>query len=181
MEIIDTSIPDVKLLKPNVFRDERGYFFESFRQDVLENAGINIHFVQDNQSMSQKATLRGLHYQIPPFAQDKLVRVTQGAVIDVAVDIRPSSPTYGKHVMQELSAENGLQMLVPKGFAHGFLVLEDYTVFQYKCSNYYQKEFEKGLQWNDVDLGINWPINNPILSEKDKHQTAFRDLDKDFG
>ena len=180
MEILETNIPDVKLLKPRVFEDDRGYFFESFRQDVLEEAGIKTHFVQDNQSMSHKGALRGMHYQIPPHAQDKLVRVTQGAVIDVAVDIRPSSHTFGKHVMQELSAKNGLQMFVPKGFAHGFLVLEDHTIFQYKCSDYYHKDSEKGLQWNDPDLGINWQIENPILSEKDQTQTAFKNLDKDF-
>lgn len=169
MEFIRTAIPDVILMKPRVFGDDRGYFFESFHHaKFCEFVGKEITFVQDNESFSSRGVLRGLHFQKPPMAQGKLVRVVQGSVLDVAVDIRKNSRTYGQVVTFELTASNKMQAFIPAGFAHGFATLEDNTIFQYKCTNYYSPENEGCLYWNDPDLNINWGIDHPILSEKDK-------------
>lgn len=168
MIVRKTEIEGLLEIEPSVFRDERGYFLESFRNDVLRAAGITADFVQDNESMSQKGVLRGLHFQAPPYGQGKLVRVVRGAVLDVAVDIRTGSPTYGRHVSVVLTGDNKKQFWVPPGFAHGFLVLEDDTVFSYKCTGYYNRESEGAIKWDDPSLGIEWNISDPVLSEKDK-------------
>jgi len=168
------------LFEPRIFEDERGAFFESFRQDLFEEAAGRHTFVQDNQSTSAAGVIRGLHYQEPPFAQGKLVRVVRGAVLDVAVDIRKHSPTFGKHVAVELSAQNRLQLWIPPGFAHGFAVLEEGTVFAYKCTAYYHKESDRVLLWNDAELGINWKLNRPVLSEKDRAGTPFHQIQSAF-
>lgn len=174
MTAIPTEIKDVFIIEPIILKDERGVFFESFQQQKFnELIGAEITFVQENESISKKDVLRGLHFQKPPFAQGKLVRVIAGSVIDVAVDIRKNSATYGKHVAVELSAENKRQLWIPAGFAHGFVALEDDTVFQYKCTNYYNKAAEDALLWNDETLGINWEIQQPILSPKDELATTF--------
>ena len=168
MEVINGEISGLLIFQPRVFNDDRGYFFESFNQEKFNQLiGLNINFCQDNESLSNKNVLRGLHFQKPPFAQGKLVRVISGKVLDVAVDIRKSSETYGKYQMVELSAENKKMFWIPPGFAHGFLVLEENTVFSYKCSNYYSPESEGAIKWNDKDLKIEWPISNPNVSEKD--------------
>lgn len=180
MKIIETAITDVKLVIPSVFRDERGYFMESYRESSFRDTGINSNFVQDNQSLSGKGILRGLHFQAPPFAQAKLVKVVAGAVLDVAVDIRPNSPTYGKYVKQILSTENMHQLYIPEGFAHGFVTLEENTVFQYKCGDYYNRESEGAIYWNDSDLGIDWGIENPMVSAKDKEAPLFKDFVSPF-
>lgn len=174
------SIEGLIVITPKVFEDERGYFQESYNKKVFEENGININFVQDNTSKSAKNVLRGMHYQMEPFAQDKLVRVTQGSVLDVAVDIRKDSPTFGKHEMVELSADNHKMFLVPKGFAHGFLVLSDIVVFEYKTSNFYSKESDRGLRFDDPALDIEWPVKRDqlILSEKDKEQDLLADIPK---
>jgi dTDP-4-dehydrorhamnose 3,5-epimerase len=174
MQLIPTHIPDLFLIQPRVFEDDRGYFFESYNKSVFDKQGIDADFVQDNQSLSHKGVLRGLHFQNPPFAQGKLVRVIQGGVLDVAVDIRKSSPTYGKWFAHELTGANKMMMWIPAGFAHGFLTLEDNTVFSYKCTNYYNKASEDCILWNDPDIGIEWNASNPQLSEKDKEGKAFR-------
>lgn len=175
MEITRYHIEGVFSFVPKIFKDERGAFFESFNHKLFEGAlGKKIDFVQDNQSSSIKNTLRGLHFQAPPFAQGKLVRIISGKAIDVAVDIRKSSPTYGQHVSVELTAENNCVLWIPEGFAHGFSVLEDNTIFAYKCTNYYNKESEGCLIWSDEDLAINWKINSPNLSEKDKLGGPFK-------
>ena len=176
MELIHTSIKGLVLIQPDVFPDERGYFFESYQEEKFRALGIHATFVQDNESMSQKGVLRGLHFQRPPFAQGKLVRVVTGSVLDVAVDIRKGSPTYGQWVKAELSAANKLMMWIPEGFAHGFLVLEDNTIFQYKCTNYYNRESEGGIIWNDPDLAIDWGIKDPVVSEKDMQGVRFGNL-----
>ena len=168
MEVINGEISGLLIFQPRVFNDDRGYFFESFNQEKFNQLiGLNVQFCQDNESLSKKNVLRGLHFQKPPFAQGKLVRVISGKVLDVAVDIRKSSETYGKYQMIELSAENKKIFWIPPGFAHGFLVLEENTVFSYKCSNYYSPESEGAIKWNDKDLKIEWPISNPNVSEKD--------------
>ena len=172
MNIIETKIEGVYLIKPIIFKDERGYFFESFNQKKI-NKKTNVSFVQDNQSLSSKNILRGLHFQKPPFAQDKLVSVIKGSVLDVVVDIRVNSKTYGKHIIEELNEENHHQLFIPTGMAHGFLSLEEHTIFSYKCSNFYNRESESALKWNDPDLNIKWPISNPILSEKDENAKKF--------
>src|SRR5690554_1448735 len=162
------------IVEPAVFGDERGYFFESFNEATWKAAINDVpNFVQDNESMSHKNVLRGLHFQKPPYAQGKLIRVVQGSVLDVAVDLRKDSKTYGKIYKVELSAENKKQLYVPEGFAHGFLTLEDNTIFSYKCTNFYNKESEGGLMWNDESLKIDWEIKDPILSEKDKYYESF--------
>jgi dTDP-4-dehydrorhamnose 3,5-epimerase len=173
MEIIETGIKDLVVIKPKVFRDDRGYFFESFNRSKLDVLGNDLEFVQDNQSLSQKDVLRGLHFQNPPYAQAKLVSVIQGSVLDVAVDIRKESPTYGKSFSIVLDAIDKNQLFIPVGFAHGFKTLENNTIFFYKCTNYYNKESEGCLLWNDPDLNINWDIENPMLSEKDKIGQLF--------
>lgn len=181
MTAIPTEIKDVFIIEPIILKDERGVFFESFQQQKFnELIGAEITFVQENESISKKDVLRGLHFQKPPFAQGKLVRVIAGSVIDVAVDIRKNSPTYGKHVAVELSAENKRQLWIPAGFAHGFVALEDDTVFQYKCTNYYNKAAEDALLWNDEALGINWEIQQPILSPKDELATTFNSFISPF-
>lgn len=173
MNIIRTEIPEVLILEPNVFNDERGYFFESFNQKKFEDAiGYKINFVQDNQSKSSKGVLRGLHYQIAPFAQAKLVRCVEGEIFDVAVDIRKDSPTFKQWVGVKLTAENKKQLWIPSGFAHGFIALTDAQVF-YKTDNYYHKESERSIIWNDSSLSINWGVNDAILSNKDKQSAAF--------
>lgn len=175
MELIKTSIPEVLLIKPVVYSDDRGYFMESFHSGKFSDLGIIGPFVQDNESKSQKNVLRGLHYQLNPFAQGKLIRVIKGAVLDVAVDIRRDSITFGKWVSMELSELNKLIAWIPPGFAHGFLTLEDETVFTYKCTSFYNKESEGSIRWNDTDLNIDWGISNPLLSEKDKVSPLLND------
>lgn len=180
MEIIKTNIPDLYIVKPSVFEDHRGYFFESYNKEVFLRNGIDQNFVQDNESKSQKNVLRGLHFQSPPFAQGKLVRVIRGAVLDVAVDIRKSSPTYGQWASIELTQDNKWMYWIPPGFAHGFVTLEDNTTFFYKCTNVYNKASEGSLRWNDPDLNIDWRINDPILSEKDMVSPLFKDFKSTF-
>lgn len=180
MELIDTGIRDLWAIRPRVFEDPRGYFFESYNQAAFEKAGLKLNFVQDNQSLSHKGVLRGLHFQVDPFAQGKLVRVITGAVLDVAVDIRKHSPTYGKHYAIELTEENKMMLYIPEGFAHGFSTLRDNTVFSYKCTNFYHKASEDCILWNDPDLGINWKTENPLLSEKDLAGKAFAGFTSPF-
>jgi len=180
MEIIKSQIEGLLILKPKVFMDDRGYFFESYRFDLFNNLGIAADFVQDNESKSQKGVLRGLHFQNPPHAQGKLVRVVKGAVLDVAVDIRRGSDTYGQHMTIELSEENKTMLWIPEGFAHGFLTLMDNTIFQYKCTAYYNKESEGSIFWNDRDLNINWQISSPTVSEKDMQAPHFNTLTSKF-
>lgn len=180
MEIIPTEIPDVCIIKPLVFADDRGYFFESYNREKFLASALNLNFIQDNESRSMKGVLRGLHFQQQPYAQGKLVRVMRGAVLDVAVDIRKKSPTYGKWVSIVLTGDNKYMYWIPEGFAHGFLTLEDDTVFFYKCTNVYNKASEGSIRWNDPDLNINWGIENPILSEKDKISPLFKDLVTSF-
>jgi len=178
MTFTRTKIPDVVIIDPKVHGDERGYFVETFRQDKLEAfLGFKVNFCQDNESKSSKGVLRGLHYQLHPAAQTKLVRVIQGSVLDVAVDIRKGSPTYGQHVAVKLTAENKRQLFVPRGFAHGFVVLEDETVFAYKVDNYYSPEHDSGLAFDDPDLDINWILDKSELklSDKDTKQPLLKD------
>ena len=179
MEIIETNLKGLLVIKPKVFEDERGYFFESYNYHLFKQAGLDFNFVQDNQSLSQTGVLRGLHFQNNPNAQGKLVRVISGSVFDVAVDIRKKSPTYGQWFGLELTEQNKWMMYIPEGFAHGFATLQDFTVFSYKCTNFYNKASEDCIFWNDSDLAINWPIENPILSDKDllgKHMKDFNSL-----
>jgi len=183
MNFIRTAIEDVVIIEPVVHGDERGYFVETFRADKLEEfLGYKINFCQDNESKSSRGVLRGLHYQLHPAAQTKLVRVIQGKVLDVAVDIRKGSPTFGKHVAVELSSENKRQLLVPRGFAHGFVVLEDDTVFAYKVDNYYSPENDRGILFSDEALGIDWqvPKEELLLSAKDKVQPKLAETDDIF-
>ncbi|MCZ4409265.1 dTDP-4-dehydrorhamnose 3,5-epimerase [Cryomorphaceae bacterium 1068] len=169
MKILQNHISGLLTIEPSVFEDDRGYFLESFNTKTFEEAtGVDVDFVQDNESMSNKGVLRGLHFQVPPYAQDKLVRVVRGSVIDVAVDLRHGSPTFGEYAKVLLSAKNRIQFFVPKGFAHGFAVLEDQTIFSYKCSEFYHRDSERSLKWNDPAIAINWEIDDPILSQKDK-------------
>ncbi|MBE0497403.1 dTDP-4-dehydrorhamnose 3,5-epimerase [Sulfurospirillum sp. T05] len=182
MEFVRTAIPDVVLIKPTVHGDHRGYFVETFRQDALASfLGFSVAFCQDNESKSSKGVLRGLHYQLPPFAQTKLVRVIQGSVLDIALDIRQGSPTFGRHVSVCLSEANKHQLLVPRGFAHGFVVLEEETVFAYKVDNYYSPENDRGIAYNDPNLGIDWQLPHEALklSAKDTTQPSFNEA-KDF-
>lgn len=185
MEFIKTKIDGVIIIKPRVFSDERGYFAETFRLDLLENfCKKRLNFVQDNESMSNAGVLRGLHFQLPPHAQTKLVRVIKGRVIDVAVDIRKNSPSFAKFVACELSGENKYQMLIPQGFAHGFLVLEDETIFNYKVDNFYDKNSERGILFNDAQIAINWgdfyDLSKIILSQKDKIAPKLSDIKELF-
>ena len=170
MNIIKTEIDGVVILEPRIFNDSRGYFFESFSERDFNNNVRQVHFVQDNESKSTYGVLRGLHFQKPPYAQSKLVRVIKGTVLDVAVDIRRGSPTFGKHVAVELSEDNHRQFFIPRGFAHGFAVLTDEVVFQYKCDNFYAPQSEGAIAWDDPELGINWkiPASDVILSDKDR-------------
>lgn len=183
MEFIKQSIPDVILIKPKVFGDDRGYFVETFRQDKFEKAvGHPVHFIQDNESKSTKGVLRGLHFQKPPYAQSKLVRVVEGRVLDVAVDIRQGSPTFGQYVSAELSSDNKYQLFVPRGFAHAFVVLSDRAIFSYKVDNYYSPDCDRGLAFDDLNLNIDWILSKEqlILSDKDKKQPSFVDLETCF-
>ena len=179
MEIIKTFIEGVVIIEPRLFKDERGYFFESFNQREFEEKVCKTTFVQDNESKSSYGVIRGLHFQKPPFAQSKLVRVVKGAVLDVAVDIRKGSPTFGQHVAVELTEDNHLQFFVPRGFAHGFSVLSEEVVFQYKCDNFYAPECEGALAWDDTDLGIDWriPVNKILLSDKDRRHPRLRNIE----
>ena len=182
MKFIKTAIPDVCIIEPSVFGDDRGYFLESFNLEKFEENIFPIKFVQDNESKSSRGVLRGLHFQKPPFAQAKLVRCIEGCVIDVAVDIRKGSPTYGKHVSVELSGENKRQLFVPTGFAHGFSVLSETAVFAYKVDNRYAPESDSGIRYDDKELNINWGLNEEDiqLSFKDKELESFKNLDSPF-
>ena len=182
MEGIKTAIEGVVIIEPRIFKDSRGYFFESFSQNEFENKVHKINFVQDNESMSSYGVMRGLHFQRPPYAQSKLVRCVKGRVLDVAVDIRKGSPTFGQHVAVELSEENHRQFFIPRGFAHGFAVLSDMAVFQYKCDNFYHPEADGGISIKDETLGIDWkiPMNEAILSDKDLKHSCLRDFDSPF-
>ncbi len=181
MEIVKTEIQDLLIIKPRVFEDDRGYFFESYNHQGFINHGIAATFVQDNESRSMKNVLRGLHFQKPPYSQGKLVRVMRGSVLDVAVDLRKSSPTYGKWASIVLSDKNKWMYWVPEGFAHGFLTLEDNTVFFYKCTNVYNRESEGSIRWNDPTLNIDWgKLEHPILSDKDKVSPLFADFESPF-
>lgn len=182
MEVIKTDIDGVVIIEPCVFRDQRGYFFESYSKREFDEKVRPVDFVQDNESMSTKGVMRGLHFQRPPFTQSKLVRCVKGAVLDVAVDIRKGSPTYGRHVAVELTEDNHRQFFVPRGFAHGFAVLSDVAVFQYKCDNYYHPEADGGISIADTSLGIDWRIDTKeaILSEKDLRHPLLRDFDTPF-
>ena len=182
MPFIETGFTGLKIFEPRVFADSRGYFFESFNKTLFHEAGIVTDFVQDNESRSQRGVLRGLHYQLNPFAQAKLIRVVEGEVLDVVVDIRLGSPTYGKHFDLLVSAENKKQLYIPRGFAHGFVVLSDTCIFQYKCDNFYSKESEGGIHFNDPALNINWGIDlsQAIVSDKDKVLPLFKDCKNTF-
>jgi len=182
MQLIETKLKDCYILEPDRFGDNRGWFSESYNKKVFEDLGLNYDFVQDNESFSaKKGVLRGLHFQNNPYTQAKIVRCTRGAVYDVAVDIRHDSPTYGMWVGVELSEENGRQLLIPRGFLHGFQTLTDNVKFAYKCDNYYNKESDGGVMYNDPDIGVVWPIEDPILSEKDKHHPKLKELVKERG
>lgn len=176
MELIETKLKGLFIIKPKVFEDTRGYFFESYNQNLFLKAGLNLNFVQDNQSLSQSGVVRGLHFQNPPFGQGKLVRVITGSVYDVAVDIRKGSSTYGKWFGLELNEKNKWMLYIPEGFAHGFSTLENNTIFSYKCTNFYNKEAEGCVLWNDPDLGIDWQVGDPALSEKDKIGHRMKDF-----
>jgi dTDP-4-dehydrorhamnose 3,5-epimerase len=193
MNITETKIPGLLIIEPKVFGDERGFFMESYNKDRYQEAGVAVEFVQDNLSQSKKGVLRGLHYQAPPFAQGKLVTVIKGAVLDVAVDIRQGSPTYGQYEMVELTAENKKQFWIPAGFAHGFVTLEDDTLFAYKCTNVYSPEHDRGVKWDDAAIGIEWSClqqgsmaGGPDLgieftvSEKDQNQPLLKDIKQEF-
>lgn len=180
MEVIKTEIKGLLIIKPKVFGDERGYFFESYNKESYIKAGIDFDFVQDNISKSKKGTIRGLHYQIADKAQGKLCKVIYGKVLDVAVDIRFGSPTFGRYFSSELSEENHTQLWIPPGFAHGFSVLSDEAIFAYKCTAVYSKEKERAIIFNDPDLNIDWKVDNPIVSEKDLKALSFKDISKDF-
>lgn len=182
MEVIKTAIDGVVIIEPKVFKDQRGYFFESFSQREFEAKVRKINFVQDNESMSSYGVMRGLHFQRPPYTQSKLVRCVRGKVLDVAVDIRKGSPTYGRHVAVELSEDNHRQFFVPRGFAHGFAVLSDTAVFQYKCDNFYAPQADGGISIKDESLGIDWkiPTDMAILSEKDTLHSCLKDFDSPF-
>lgn len=182
MEVIKTELEGVVIIEPKIFRDARGYFFESFSQKEFEEKVRKIAFVQDNESMSSYGVMRGLHFQLPPFTQSKLVRCVKGKVLDVAVDIRKGSPTFGKHVYVELSEDNHRQFFVPRGFAHGFAVLSETAVFQYKCDNFYAPQSDGGISILDDSLGIDWklPTDKIILSEKDTKHPLLKDFDSPF-
>ena len=182
MKFINTEIPDVFIIEPDVFGDERGYFLESFNLKKFEENVCRIKFVQDNESKSSKGVLRGLHFQLPPFAQAKLVRCVEGRVLDVADDIRKGSPTFGKHIAVELTGENKKQLFVPRGFAHGFSVLSETAVFAYKVDNDYAPEYDSGIRWNDTSLDINWGLekNEVLVSEKDENLSFLSEFDSPF-
>ncbi len=180
MKIIKTPIQGLFVIEPKVHYDDRGYFFESYNKERFASHGLDMEFAQDNESKSSKGVVRGLHFQKPPYAQGKLVRVLQGRVRDVAVDIRKGSPTYGKYYSIELDSEKKNMFYIPEGFAHGFITLEDNTIFSYKCTNIYNKESEGAIIWNDEAIGIDWNIDNPILSERDRLNPSFKEFDSPF-
>lgn len=182
MKVIPTEIEGVVVIEPRIFEDPRGYFFESFSQADFDSCVREVRFVQDNESMSSYGVMRGLHFQRPPFTQAKLVRCVRGAVLDVAVDLRKGSPTYGRHVAVELTEENHLQLFIPKGFAHGFAVLSETAVFQYKCDEFYHPEADGGISILDSSLGIEWriPVEHAVLSEKDTRHPLLKDFDSPF-
>jgi len=179
--LIETNhIEGLLVIKPDVFEDQRGYFFESYNEEKFRQLGIDMKFLQDNESKSGKGVLRGLHFQVPPYEQGKLVRVIKGAVLDVAVDLRKSAPTYGQWASIELSEKNKWMYWIPAGFAHGFLTLEENTIFFYKCTQVYHKESERGIFWNDTDLKIQWGNDQPLVSEKDKIAGKFKEFISPF-
>ncbi len=180
MKVIKPEINGLIVFEPDVFEDDRGYFFESFNEKRYSGAGLKFQFVQDNISKSKYGTIRGLHYQVGEFAQGKLCQVVFGKVLDVAVDIRFGSPTFGKYFAVELSEENHKQLWIPPGFAHGFSVLSEIAIFHYKCTNFYSKEHERAIRFDDPELKINWKINNPIVSEKDLKAIYFNSIENDF-
>lgn len=180
MEIIKTPIEGLLIIEPKVFSDERGLFFESWSKQAYVDVGLDVDFVQDNQSLSKKGVLRGLHFQSPPYDQGKLVSVIKGSVLDVAVDIRRGSLTYGHHFSVNLSQENKRIFWIPSGFAHGFVALEEDTIFSYKCTEIYNKESEGSLSWDDPDLDINWGVQNPLVSNKDTDASSFKDFISPF-
>ena len=180
MELVRFDIEGPVLIKPRVFEDERGYFYETFNAGAFQKEGLEIGFVQDNQSLSKTGTLRGLHFQNPPFAQGKLIRVVSGSVFDVIIDIRPNSPTFGQSLKMEINGKNKFMLWIPPGFAHGFLTLEDNTLFLYKCTQLYNKQAESGIIWNDKDLSIEWPLETPIVSEKDLQLTTLKNCENRF-
>lgn len=182
MKVEKLDLPEVLLLKPHVFEDQRGYFFESFNREVFKaTTGIDVGFVQDNESQSSGGVLRGLHFQLPPHAQGKLVRVVRGSVYDVAVDIRKNSNTFGQYVGIELSETNKYQLYIPPGFAHGFCVRDEATIFSYKCTAYYNRESERTIRWDDPKINIDWGIKKPLISDKDQNKSVFlNDLKEGF-
>jgi len=180
MKIEKNQIEGLLVVKPDVFRDSRGYFLESYSSEKFRGLGIDVRFMQDNESLSGRGVLRGLHFQVPPHEQGKLVRVVKGSVMDVAVDLRKSSPTYGKWASIILSEQNKWMYWIPPGFAHGFVTLEENTIFFYKCTRIYDKASEMGIAWDDPDLKIDWGVTNPVISEKDQHGMKFRDFISPF-
>lgn len=180
MSFIQNSIPGIIIVEPKAFADDRGYFLESFKQNLYMQNGIKFDFVQDNISKSKKGTIRGLHYQVGNYAQGKLCQVLKGEVLDVAVDIRFGSPTFGKYASARLSEENHRQIWIPPGFAHGFSVLSDEAIFHYKCTQYYSMEHERSINFADADLAINWETDNPLISPKDLAAKKFKDIEEDF-
>jgi dTDP-4-dehydrorhamnose 3,5-epimerase len=182
MEIVYTEFQDLVIIKPKVFYDTRGYFFESYNQSVISGTGITFSPVQDNESMSSKGVIRGLHYQLNPYAQSKLIRVVRGSIFDVALDIRHNSPTFGKWFGMELNSDSKDQLFIPKGFAHGFSVLSEFAVIQYKCDNFYNPRYERGISVQDPELNIHWKLgsNNPLISEKDLKNPLMKFADMNF-
>jgi len=180
MKITETRLPGLLIIDPNVFGDKRGYFFESYNAEVFRQAGLEMEFLQDNESCSGKGILRGLHFQEPPYEQGKLVRVARGGVMDVSVDIRKGSPTFGKWEAFELTEQNKRMVYIPPGFAHGFVTLEENTIFIYKCTNIYHKESENSIRWDDPDLNIDWGISEPVISDKDRTAPLFREMESPF-
>jgi dTDP-4-dehydrorhamnose 3,5-epimerase len=180
MKIVKTEIPEILIIEPKVYRDVRGYFVETYRKELLDRViGFKVNFVQDNESRSKRGVLRGLHYQLPPFSQSKLVRAIEGTVIDVAVDIRQGSPTFGRHVAVELSGENKRQLFVPRGFAHAFVVTSESAIFAYKVDNYYAPDYDRGIRFDDPQIGIRWPLDREslIVSEKDAHLPCLEEAE----
>lgn len=180
MQVIETGFNGLYAIEPAVFEDSRGYFFESWNREKFKNAGLEQDFLQDNQSMSGANVIRGLHFQLPPWEQGKLVRVITGSVMDVVVDLRKAEPTYGKHFKYTLTAEKKNMLWIPPGFAHGFLTLEDNTIFFYKCTQVYNRQSEASIAWYDADLQIDWGVNEPLVSDKDKVAPLFRDFNSPF-
>ncbi len=180
MKVSKTNIEGLLLIEPDLFSDGRGYFFESYNKEKYAEIGLDINFVQDNFSQSKKGTVRGLHYQVGDKAQGKLCQLISGKILDVAVDIRFGSPTFGKHYAHMLNTEKKMQIWIPSGLAHGFSVLSDEAIFSYKCTNYYSKDHERSILYNDPDLNIDWQVENPVVSEKDLKAKKFNEIDKDF-